>query len=76
MSNPLAGRSWDPIFLRSVVRDGLDILLGRCPGCGEWGELDNDMAHGRVSTACPLCEFHETKNWMRDHTAPFREESE
>jgi hypothetical protein len=39
----------------------------RCPGCGHWGEIDDDQLHGRVSvdhTDCRCgCTFHETRDW-------------
>jgi hypothetical protein len=57
----------DPMWLRTVERDGTRVLLGRCPGCGSWGELDEDQASARVSTDCPQCPFHETMNWLQDH---------
>ena len=36
-----------------------------CPKCGEWGTVDDDQLHGRVSVICPNddCDFHETVDW-------------
>ena len=35
------------------------------PKCGEWGLIDDDQLHGRVSVICPnaACDFHETRDW-------------
>mgnify|MGYP001578509208 CR=1 FL=1 len=64
------GKALDPMFLRLVMRDGDEIVYGRCPGCGEWAELDDDQLHGRVSTHHdPGCGYHETKDWWADHAA-------
>lgn len=63
------GLALDPLWLRVVSLDGAPVLAGRCPGCGSWGELDDDQAHGRVSSDCTECPFHETKNWLADHAA-------
>lgn len=35
--------------LRRVSRDDDTRWLLECPGCGEWGGLDDDQLHGRVS---------------------------
>lgn len=43
----------------------------RCPQCGKWGDIDEDMLHGRVSTdhthndisGNVACTFHETRDW-------------
>lgn len=68
-------RTHDPLFLRGVLRDGEMIVLGRCPGCGEWGELDDDQFHGRVSThhdeAEGGCGYHDTVDWFERYTAPW-----
>ena len=52
------------IGLRSVVRDGGRLLKMKCPRCGQWGDIDADQFHGRVSIQCPNapCDFHETVN--------------
>lgn len=49
--------------LRLVQCDGEDIWTLTCPGCGLRADLDDDMFHGRVSTQCPECPFHETVTW-------------
>ncbi len=61
----------DPMWLRAVMSDGKPIVYARCPGCGEWAELDDDQLRGRVSTHhdVPECGYHETKNWWADHVA-------
>lgn len=54
------------LTLRNVTRDGELTWLLCCPGCGEWGEVDDDQFHGRVSIdhtgQGPRhdCGFHET----------------
>lgn len=63
------GYSLDPYHLRLVIQDGKEVMLGRCPGCGVMGELDDDQLHGRVSTHHEDCGYHETKNWWADHAA-------
>lgn len=35
--------------LRLVNSDGQPNWLLECPGCGQWGGLDDDQLHGRVS---------------------------
>lgn len=32
-----------------VVRDGTPVWKLRCPGCGEWADIDDDQFHGRAS---------------------------
>lgn len=49
--------------LRLVSRDGEWVWTLTCPGCGLRADLDDDMFHGRVSTQCPDCSFHETVTW-------------
>lgn len=48
--------------LRTVRRDGEIVWQFRCPSCGEWGDIDDDQLHGRVSIdhTDTGCEFHET----------------
>lgn len=67
----LAGRVCDPSHLRVVIRDDQPTVLGCCPGCGEWAELDADQLHGIVSTHhdAPECGYHRVKNWWKDHTS-------
>lgn len=53
--------------LRVRVRDGEEVVQLRCPGCGVWGDLDDDQLHGRVSVdhaadGCPGG-FHETHDF-------------
>jgi hypothetical protein len=42
------------------------IIQLRCPGCGKWGDLDDDQLHGRVSTHHEECGFHETRDWSEE----------
>lgn len=53
--------------LRRVVRDGRTTWLLECPGCAEWGELDEDQLFGDVSVnhAADGCRggYHETHNF-------------
>lgn len=51
--------------IRQVKRDGALIWQLCCPGCGKWGEIDDDQLHGRVSTLHEECGFHETQDWSR-----------
>lgn len=44
----------------AVVRDGEPQVQFKCPGCQQWGDIDNDQFHGQVSIDCPNCEYHET----------------
>jgi hypothetical protein len=56
--------------LRCRIRDGSPVYQLRCPGCGVWGDIDDDQRHGRVSvdhTNMDGCTFHETRDWQ--HTA-------
>lgn len=51
--------------LRVVTRDGSPVWQLRCPGCGHWGDIDEDQLHGRVScdhAGCGVCvcAWHET----------------
>jgi len=53
--------------LRRVTRDGEPGVLLKCPGCGQWGGLDDDQLHGRVSVdhaamGCPGG-YHETHDF-------------
>ena len=53
--------------IQRVTRDGQEILLLVCPGCGEVGSLDDDQAHGRISVnhasgGCPGL-YHETHDF-------------
>lgn len=65
------GLCLDPAHLRLVMRDGAEVLLGRCPKCGSWCELDDEMANGHCSTHHDVdgCEWHETKHWLADHAS-------
>lgn len=42
--------------------DGKPSIKFKCPGCDEWGNIDNDQFHGNVSIDCVDCEFHDTVN--------------
>jgi len=48
--------------VRLVRRDGELVRNFKCPGCGQWGDVDDDQWHGRVSIECPDCSFHETRD--------------
>ena len=57
----------------AVTRDGVVGWLWECPGCGTWGNLDDDQWHGRVSVdhaadGCPGG-YHETHDFAADLTA-------
>lgn len=56
---PVDGKDFD---LRITTRDDVRLWLLRCPGCGEWGELDDDQLNGRVSVQHE-CGFHETHDF-------------
>lgn len=45
--------------VKDLDRDKLITKL-KCPGCGQWGEIDDEQLQGHVSIDCPDCEFHET----------------
>lgn len=47
---------------RTVTRDGEPVFQLKCPGCGTWGDLDDDQINGRISIQCVQdgCSFHET----------------
>lgn len=56
--------------LRQVLRDGEAVWQLHCPQCGQWGDIDDDQLHGRVSVdhtdvyrGETLCTFHETRDW-------------
>ena len=55
---------------RAVTRDGVPGWLWKCPGCGTWGNLDNDQWLGVVSVdhAADGCSggYHETHNFAAD----------
>ncbi len=48
--------------LKEVTRDGEPITKLKCPGCEQWGDMDDDQLNGRISTWCD-CGFHETINF-------------
>lgn len=53
--------------LRTVTRDGAQVVELECPGCGIWAALDDDQLHGRVSVdhaaqGCPGG-YHETHDF-------------
>lgn len=35
--------------IRRGVRNGLEVHLLECPGCGHWQTLDDDQWHGRAT---------------------------
>ena len=53
--------------LRRVQIDGEPVWCLECPGCGQWGELDDYQLHGRVSVdhATDGCAggYHETHDF-------------
>jgi hypothetical protein len=51
--------------LRQIIRDGALQWQLCCPECGQWGDIDGDQLHGRVSVdhTETLCTFHETRDW-------------
>lgn len=56
----------EPVYeLKKVTFDGKEMLKLRCPKCKSWGHLDDDQAHGRVSTLCE-CGFHETVDFAKE----------
>jgi hypothetical protein len=62
--------SLDPITpgrIKIVHLDGVRIWKLQCPQCGQWGEIDEDQLHGRVSvdhSDGEKCTFHETRDWF------------
>lgn len=52
--------------VKTVERDGQPLVQLQCPGCGVWGDLDDDQYVGKVSVICPECGHHETRNWMKE----------
>jgi hypothetical protein len=60
---------------KDVNRDGVDIYLFECPGCGQWAELDDDQWHGRVSVQHD-CGYHETHEylWALNHAVGMQAE--
>lgn len=59
----------DDYTLRNVVRDGEQQIQLKCPGCGQYGDIDGDQFRGRVSIDCPDCEYHETVNLAKVMTS-------
>lgn len=53
--------------IRPVMRDGFPVMKLQCPGCGCWGDIDDDQLHGRVSVdhTDTGCTFHETRDWSK-----------
>ena len=53
--------------LRHRISDGEEVTQLQCPGCGRWGQIDDDQLHGRISVdhtdPTVPCTFHETRNW-------------
>lgn len=56
--------------IRRVQRDGEAAYLLKCPGCDEWGTLDDDQLHGRISVdhASMGCSggYHETHDFWAE----------
>ncbi len=46
--------------LKKVVLDGEPAIKLCCPKCGQWGYIDDEQYHGRISIQCENCSFHET----------------
>jgi len=38
----------------------------RCPKCKGIGYIDKEQAEGKISIQCTNCNYHETKNWLRE----------
>lgn len=53
--------------LALIWRDDMLVLRLRCPGCGQFADIDRDQYIGTVSLDCPndACTFHETHD-LRD----------
>ena len=52
---------WVRFWKEEVENNELkDIVKFKCPGCEQWGTIDDDQYHGRVSILCAECGFHET----------------
>lgn len=64
----------DQYELRTITRDGEDVRQLRCPGCGEWADLDDDQYHGRVSVWHAEdeggCGYHETHDFASMERRP------
>lgn len=54
--------------IRRVILDEKKEVQLKCPGCGQWGFIDDDQFNGRVSIDCLDCEFHETHNLTKYQT--------
>ncbi len=49
-----------------IIKKYGKMWLFECPLCKTRGRVDDDQANGRVSIDCPWCEYHDTKNWIKD----------
>ncbi len=47
--------------IKTVISDGEETRKLQCPGCGQWGYIDDDQYRGKVSIECE-CGFHKTIN--------------
>jgi hypothetical protein len=43
---------------RTVIRDGEPQNQAKCPGCGQWADVDAEQWCGDVSLICPECGWH------------------
>lgn len=51
--------------IRRITSEGVVVVQLRCPGCNQWGTIDDDQYHGRVSVEHPECGYHDTQDWSR-----------
>lgn len=50
-----------PTVVRGPIkRDGKPMWYISCPSCELVAAIDKDQYHGRVSIACPQCDYHAT----------------
>ena len=49
----------ETVETKKSILDEKEITKLKCPGCGQWGSIDDDQYHGRISIWCE-CGFHET----------------
>lgn len=54
-------------YMKLTNKDEEEQIMFMCPDCGEYGKIDDDQFHGRVSidiagTEGTECDFHETIN--------------
>jgi len=59
-----------------LSKRGENDYLFECPKCGEVAHIDKEQAEGKVSimhderTNLKNCDYHETKNWLKDWENP------